>query len=1074
MAYRRGVFVLCLTLTGLCLGRSAAARELTFEDRVSAQEAIERVYWEHRIWPQDNPGPKPPFEAVLSRAQIRAKVEDYLKKANALERIRSRPITAGHLQAEMERMAARTRAPGMLREVFAALGDDPSLIAQTLALQTLADRLIRGNHSGDRRRMTQETADVSTMEFDAWWAGQSASGSSGLAPAAGEFAPVEVAARACVPDTWTEISGGPGARANHTAVWTGSEMIVWGGERINLAEHFYTFLNDGGRYDPVLDTWTPTAMTGAPTIRRGHTAIWTGTEMIIWGGDGRGSFIRNTGGRYNPSTNTWAETTTLGAPSARYSHTAVWTGSEMIVWGGQGSVYDNAGGRYDPSTDSWVPTTQLGAPERRSVHRAVWTGREMIVWGGVYSSRFNTGGRYDPSTDRWAATTTSGTPTPRSHHALVWTGREMIVWGGAVDPPFRADVGGRYNPSADTWVPTSTEGAPGPGVLPGAVWADSEMIVWGGFYSGYINTGARYDPAQDRWSTMANDGVERGRLGNSIVWTGNEMMIWGGSVRLEGSPYETELNDGWRYCVSSCASPATWYRDRDGDGVFDACDNCPGAPNPLQNDADGDGPGDACDNCPGQANSPQADAEGDGVGDLCDNCPETSDHDQADRNHDGAGDACQPFLEILGVSQDGGPTLEAQVRAIDPQGTPLQGTVAVFNLSYMREITLVDPSLEGLTCEGPWYLPAGVSGEGIGFLGRTFEVPLLFDLDAGLGCRDGMADFLLALGPCHQTAGGFDAILTLTGVIPPATICVHPTGQAPEFEMLVEFFDMDVLKGAVPEPLLSRSSMNGLPPRVPIPGLTPGETYRLIIEVTDGSTLPVSAETTFLYQGENVLALTNEGVPHAVIAAGGSVECDRPGGAAVVLDGSGSTGAFPGTIPVSFAWFLDRGLETERMIGTGVVLEAGLPLGENHVTLEVVDALGLMGEAGTFIVVRDTTPPVLAVQPDPVSLWPPNHQMIPVRLGWLSRDVCDPDPAVTLVSVTSSDPDDAPGLGDGATTGDIDGADPGTADRDLSLRAERSVAGRGRIYRLTYRAADGSGNATRAFAVVTVPIDQGR
>jgi hypothetical protein len=236
----------------------------------------------------------------------------------------------------------------------------------------------------------------------------------------------------------------------------------------------------------------------------------------------------------------------------------------------------------------------------------------------------------------------------------------------------------------------------------------------------------------------------------------------------------------------------------------------------------------------------------------------------------------------------------------------------------------------------------------------------------------------------------------------------------------------------------------------------------------------VSEETTFLYQGENVLALTNEGVPHAVIAADGLVECNRPGGASVVLDGSGSTGAFPGTIPVSYAWFVDRGLATERMIGTGVGLEASLPLGQNQVTLEVIDALGLMGEAGTIIVVRDTTPPVLAIQVDPALLWPPNHQMIPVLVGWLSRDVCDPDPGVTLVSVTSSEPDDAPGLGDGATTGDIAGADPGTADRDLSLRAERSVIGRGRIYRLTYRAADASGNATRAFAVVRVPLYQRR
>jgi hypothetical protein len=57
----------------------------------------------------------------------------------------------------------------------------------------------------------------------------------------------------------------------------------------------------------------------------------------------------NTGGRYNPTTDTWATTSTINAPSGRGSHTAVWTASEMIAWGGwNGSNYLNTGGRYGP------------------------------------------------------------------------------------------------------------------------------------------------------------------------------------------------------------------------------------------------------------------------------------------------------------------------------------------------------------------------------------------------------------------------------------------------------------------------------------------------------------------------------------------------------------------------------------------------------------------------------------------------------------------------------------------------------------------------------------------------------
>jgi hypothetical protein len=125
---------------------------------------------------------------------------------------------------------------------------------------------------------------------------------------------------------------------------------------------------------------------------------------------------KNTGGRYNPSTDSWTATSTTNAPEARSRHTAVWTGSEMIVWGGLGSAFlnpggsawFNTGGRYNPNTDSWTATSTTGAPAARERHTVVWTGSEMkmIVWGGQDdTSHFNTGGRY-------CAAAPSPTPTP--------------------------------------------------------------------------------------------------------------------------------------------------------------------------------------------------------------------------------------------------------------------------------------------------------------------------------------------------------------------------------------------------------------------------------------------------------------------------------------------------------------------------------------------------------------------------------------------------------------------------------------------------------------------------------------
>jgi len=168
------------------------------------------------------------------------------------------------------------------------------------------------------------------------------------------------------------------------------------------------------------DTWTPTSTASAPDARYNHTAVWTGSEMIVWAGLNNGIVCLNTSGIYNPGMDSWTPTSTTNAPEAREFHTAVWTGSEMIAWGGTDNTTDfNTGGRYNPGTHSWTPTSTTNAPIGRAVPTEVWTGSEMIVWRGYNGNPLNTGGRYcaqslaTPTPTPTATSTPRVTPTPR-------------------------------------------------------------------------------------------------------------------------------------------------------------------------------------------------------------------------------------------------------------------------------------------------------------------------------------------------------------------------------------------------------------------------------------------------------------------------------------------------------------------------------------------------------------------------------------------------------------------------------------------------------------------------------------
>jgi hypothetical protein len=125
------------------------------------------------------------------------------------------------------------------------------------------------------------------------------------------------------------------------------------------------------------------------------------------------------------------------------------------------------------------------------------------------------------------------------------------------------------------------------------------------------------------------------------------------------------------------------------------------------------------------------------------------------------------------------------------------------------------------------------------------------------------------------------------------------------------------------------------------------------------------------------------------------------------------------------------------------------------------------------VTVKDITPPVITLNGNTIALWPPNHKYSTVNVTDLvasASDLCDPSVninSVVIASVSSDEPSNS--AGDGNTTNDIVIA-PGC--QSVQLRAERMGGSNGRVYTITFKVTDGSGNSTTATAKVTVPKSQ--
>lgn len=258
---------------------------------------------------------------------------------------------------------------------------------------------------------------------------------------------------------------------------------------------------------------------------------------------------------------------------------------------------------------------------------------------------------------------------------------------------------------------------------------------------------------------------------------------------------------------------------------------------------------------------------------------------------------------------------------------------------------------------------------------------------------------------------------------------------------------------------------------------TPDDRFGAAV-ATDGTHLligaPVADNDAGIRTGEAYVFVENAGnaPPTAHAGTDATVECTGPAGGPITLDGSGSIDpdSTPGTNDdlVAFEW-----LEGTTSLGTGEVLDVVLPVGSHTITLRVMDGDGAADEDTLVVNVVDTAPLALTVSLSPALLWPPNHRLVDVTATLQITGACGPT-SVTLESVTSDEPDDAPGGADGNTANDVQDASMGTDDRAFRLRAERAHGDsmESRTYTATYRIEELGAGSVVASGTVVVPMFQ--
>ena len=375
-------------------------------------------------------------------------------------------------------------------------------------------------------------------------------------------APTDPGAGPARPKGWRKLPPAPlRSRQSASAVWTGREMIVWGGAW--RAGNASIWLDDGAAYDPAGDRWRKIA--GSPLSGRSDAFIaWTGSEVLIWGGQRRDSLSGfgdewSDGALYDPTRNTWKPMARWPL-AERFGARAVWTGKRLVVWGGASAAAGKDpppladGAAYDPADNKWAKLPPAPLAGRIAPLAGPRGDAALVSWG---PGELRDGKRvpaadsalYDAGSNRWSPAAAAPAPPKQtwcvdaSECVGVDTGSKVLFAGQGL----------AWDAAGNRW----SSVAPGQFADPflegkAQAWTGSRMMFWGGGTADspadaptatVTAAGAAYDASTDRWEALPPSPLAP-RARATAVWTGREFIVWGGEADYS---HRQQFDDGAAY-----------------------------------------------------------------------------------------------------------------------------------------------------------------------------------------------------------------------------------------------------------------------------------------------------------------------------------------------------------------------------------------------------------------------------------------------------------------------------------------------------------------------------------------------